>query len=188
MRRRLPLLRAQFRVYAPIAGRAFHKQTGLLSLGFVMANRELLLQKPWLPAVGNWTKLATSELKRLYTRPEPRAVTRMISVIVPAHNEEAYLPRTLEALRHQNYGWFEVIVVANGCTDRTAELARANALQALSNAAGDFLLNFKDVRAPGPIVSFRPQMIAVRRVDELRGDPVPVQVDQRQWEEQRGEV
>ncbi len=48
----------------------------------------------------------------------------MISVIIPAHNEEHYLSRTLEALRRQNYGWFEVIVVANGCTDRTAEVAR----------------------------------------------------------------
>jgi len=49
---------------------------------------------------------------------------RMISVIIPAHNEEQYLPRTLGALRRQNYGWLEVIVVANGCTDRTAQVAR----------------------------------------------------------------
>jgi glycosyltransferase involved in cell wall biosynthesis len=51
-------------------------------------------------------------------------VTRMISVIIPAHNEERYLDRTLDALRRQNYKWFEVIVVANGCTDNTAEVAR----------------------------------------------------------------
>jgi glycosyltransferase involved in cell wall biosynthesis len=49
---------------------------------------------------------------------------RMISVVIPAHNEERYLERTLEALQHQNYGWFEVIVVANGCFDRTKEIAR----------------------------------------------------------------
>jgi glycosyltransferase involved in cell wall biosynthesis len=48
----------------------------------------------------------------------------MISVIIPAHNEERYLQKTLEALQRQNYGWFEVIVVANGCTDRTREVAR----------------------------------------------------------------
>jgi glycosyltransferase involved in cell wall biosynthesis len=48
----------------------------------------------------------------------------MISVIIPAHNEERYLPKTLEALQRQSYGWFEVIVVANGCTDRTREVAR----------------------------------------------------------------
>jgi len=48
----------------------------------------------------------------------------MISVIIPAHNEERYLKQTLEGLQRQNYGWFEVIVVANGCTDRTREIAR----------------------------------------------------------------
>jgi len=48
----------------------------------------------------------------------------MISVIIPAHNEEDYLTATLDALKRQNYGNFEVIVVANGCSDRTAEVAR----------------------------------------------------------------
>src|SRR5436190_23944921 len=49
---------------------------------------------------------------------------RMISVIIPAHNEEKYLGTTLEALEKQDYGWFEVVVVANGCTDGTAHVAR----------------------------------------------------------------
>jgi glycosyltransferase involved in cell wall biosynthesis len=48
----------------------------------------------------------------------------MISVIIPAHNEADYLPATLEALKRQNHGNFEVIVVANGCSDRTADTAR----------------------------------------------------------------
>ena len=48
----------------------------------------------------------------------------MISIVIPAHNEEAYLPRTLEALKRQNYPNFEIIVVANGCTDATVEVAR----------------------------------------------------------------
>lgn len=45
-------------------------------------------------------------------------------MIIPAHNEEAYLGRTLESLNRQNYRNYEIIVVANGCTDRTAEIAR----------------------------------------------------------------
>ena len=48
----------------------------------------------------------------------------MISIIVPAYNEEACLEATLEALRRQNHPSFEIIVVANGCTDQTAEVAR----------------------------------------------------------------
>src|SRR5512133_1025773 len=91
-----------------------------------MANREVVLQKPWFPGLGSWTKVAVGEIKRLYGRPDLQSVTRMISVIVPAHNEEAYLGATLEALRRQNYGWFEVIVVANGCTDRTVQIARGS--------------------------------------------------------------
>lgn len=47
----------------------------------------------------------------------------MISVIIPAHNEEDYIGLTLDALRRQNYPHFEVIVVANGCSDRTAAIA-----------------------------------------------------------------
>jgi glycosyltransferase involved in cell wall biosynthesis len=50
----------------------------------------------------------------------------MISVIVPAHNEAAYLPATLAALKQQNHSNYEVIVVANGCSDSTADVARGN--------------------------------------------------------------
>ena len=47
-----------------------------------------------------------------------------VSIVVPAHNEEALLPRCLDALLGQDYaGPIEVIVVDSGSTDRTAELA-----------------------------------------------------------------
>jgi glycosyltransferase involved in cell wall biosynthesis len=46
-----------------------------------------------------------------------------VSVVIPAHNEEAYLKDTLTALRRQRYPC-EIIVVANGCDDRTADVAR----------------------------------------------------------------
>jgi glycosyltransferase involved in cell wall biosynthesis len=86
-----------------------------------MGTRTSLVSKP-LPALGKWMKPVFRELlPNRNTRPAP---TWMFSVIIPAHNEEAYLERTLGALRRQNYGWFEVIVVANGCTDHTVEVAR----------------------------------------------------------------
>jgi len=50
-----------------------------------------------------------------------------ISVVIPAYNEEKYLGRCLRALRNQNYprSCYEVIVVDNGSTDSTAEIARS---------------------------------------------------------------
>ena len=50
------------------------------------------------------------------------------SVVVPAHNEELRLPDALSSIAFaaaQVDGDVEVIVVANRCTDATAELARA---------------------------------------------------------------
>ena len=48
------------------------------------------------------------------------------SVIIPAHNEEASIGRCLSALLGSaRPGEFEVIVVCNGCSDGTANAARA---------------------------------------------------------------
>lgn len=63
-----------------------------------------------------------------------KTVLRSISVIIPAHNEEDYLGGTLDALGSQEYRPHEIVVVANGCSDRTAEAAqgKCNRLVTLS--------------------------------------------------------
>jgi glycosyltransferase involved in cell wall biosynthesis len=49
----------------------------------------------------------------------------MISVIIPAHNEASVIARTLTAIGNgAQPGEIEAIVVCNGCTDDTAEMAR----------------------------------------------------------------
>lgn len=48
-----------------------------------------------------------------------------ISVVIPAYNEEAYLPGALEAVWAQTLKPLEVIVVDNASTDRTGEVAEA---------------------------------------------------------------
>lgn len=48
------------------------------------------------------------------------------AVVIPAHNEAVVLPRCLSALAEDPAGQtVEVVVVANGCTDDTADVARS---------------------------------------------------------------
>lgn len=88
-----------------------------------METRKGILDLESFPALAQLEKFITgSALFKSWVK--PRAPEPMISVIVPAHNEGEYLARTLDALRAQNYSNFEVIVVCNGCSDHTAEVAR----------------------------------------------------------------
>ncbi len=49
----------------------------------------------------------------------------MISLVIPAHNEERTIGRCLSALlRDAHPGELEIVVVCNGCTDRSVEVAR----------------------------------------------------------------
>ena len=49
----------------------------------------------------------------------------MPSVIIPAHNEEAVIERTLRAVLADDVPDLEILVVVNASTDRTAEIARS---------------------------------------------------------------
>jgi cellulose synthase/poly-beta-1,6-N-acetylglucosamine synthase-like glycosyltransferase len=58
----------------------------------------------------------------------PRAGRKSVfAVVVPAHNEELSIAQTVQNLRALQYPpeLFDVIVIADNCADRTAELARA---------------------------------------------------------------
>src|SRR2546423_11986426 len=55
-----------------------------------------------------------------------------ITVVVPAYNEEGLIGRCLDSLAAQDFaGPFEVIVVDNGSTDRTAAVARERGVRVL---------------------------------------------------------
>ena len=51
----------------------------------------------------------------------------MISVIIPAYNEEKFLPTALDSLLAQTYPQWEAVIVNDGSTDSTAEIAAAYA-------------------------------------------------------------
>jgi cellulose synthase/poly-beta-1,6-N-acetylglucosamine synthase-like glycosyltransferase len=78
-----------------------------------------------VPACGVlWIECFAALLHRRRAKRELRdgAVTSV--VLVPAHNEEASLPQTLASIQPQLTPRDRVLVVADNCTDRTAELAR----------------------------------------------------------------
>ena len=61
----------------------------------------------------------------------------MISFVIPAHNEEALIVRTINAIHHSAKSTgedYEIIVVDDASTDATAELARANGATVVSVA------------------------------------------------------
>ncbi len=47
-----------------------------------------------------------------------------VSIIIPAKNEEKYLPRLLESIKKQTTQPYEIIVADAGSTDRTVEVAK----------------------------------------------------------------
>ena len=53
-------------------------------------------------------------------RPTPR-----ISVVVPAFNHERFIGEALESVRRQTFEDFEAVIVDDGSTDGTAEIAQA---------------------------------------------------------------
>lgn len=64
-------------------------------------------------------KKKEQELFRLKRFPE-------VSVVIPAYNEEKFIGKTLESLKNQDYqGHYEVIVVDNTSTDKTAQIAKS---------------------------------------------------------------
>jgi glycosyltransferase involved in cell wall biosynthesis len=63
------------------------------------------------------------ELKMIQTTQAP-----LVSIIIPALNEEEYLPRTLNGLRaiqNTEYPWIEIIVAVGPSTDATRKIARS---------------------------------------------------------------
>lgn len=53
----------------------------------------------------------------------------LVSIILPIYNVEAYLPRCLESIKRQTYRKFEAVMVNDGSTDTSREIAMKYALE-----------------------------------------------------------
>jgi peptidoglycan-N-acetylglucosamine deacetylase len=61
---------------------------------------------------------------RLKKRLQKKGFSKFISVLVPAYNEEKVLGKTLNSILASNYKNFEVIVIDDGSSDKTLEVAK----------------------------------------------------------------
>ncbi|MFK7944826.1 MAG: glycosyltransferase family 2 protein [Paracoccaceae bacterium] len=77
----------------------------------------------------------------------------MLSIIIPAHNEQAYLGTCLASLMAQEgaTGPVEIIVVANGCTDATVAVAKKFSGQAKARLWGFTVLDIPEGGKPGAL-------------------------------------
>jgi biofilm PGA synthesis N-glycosyltransferase PgaC len=67
---------------------------------------------------------ATLSVHRMHNRP-PKVKTAKVVVVVPAHNEEESIARTIKALLSQTRQPDRIVVVADNCSDRTVQIARS---------------------------------------------------------------
>ncbi len=48
----------------------------------------------------------------------------LISIIIPAKNEEKYIKKTLQSIKEQSYKNIEIIVICDNCRDKTQQIAK----------------------------------------------------------------
>ena len=56
----------------------------------------------------------------------------LISVVIPAYNHERFIGAAIDSVREQSVADFELIIVDDGSTDRTAEIIKAMTIRALA--------------------------------------------------------
>ena len=79
-----------------------------------------------------------SDLTAWIDSPVDHAVTNRMTAtgLIPAHNEEAGIADTVNSMLRQTVPFDEIIVVADNCSDRTVEIAKALGVTVLETPAG----------------------------------------------------
>lgn len=89
-----------------------------------------------LPTVSDLVSLLRILVRRPLRRPASSAAPRLL-FLVPAHDEELLLAPCLESIARLRYPRerMEIVVIADNCTDRTADIARAAGVRCLVRTA-----------------------------------------------------
>jgi cellulose synthase/poly-beta-1,6-N-acetylglucosamine synthase-like glycosyltransferase/spore germination protein YaaH/peptidoglycan/xylan/chitin deacetylase (PgdA/CDA1 family) len=101
------------------------RRVGLWFLLLVIGASLLRIALSAVLAIGHWSR---------QRRKSALPVALSVSVIVPAHNEERVIDKTLGALNRLRVAPQEVIVVDDGSTDATADVARCRGVTVVSQA------------------------------------------------------
>ena len=97
-------------------------------------------------------------VQEVYGKKGVEVQTMVVSIIIPTYNEESFLSTCLDSLLSLNYPkeHFEIIVVDNGSTDHTREIAQTYGVKIIrddsKNVSG--LRNLGVTQARGDIIAF----------------------------------
>lgn len=106
-----------------------------------------------VPACPKWTiSIGTYPHQTEVKHREARA-SGLLAVVIPANNEEAYIGACLDALlaSDADVGRMGILVAANGCRDRTVDVARTRAPAALARGWAFTVLKIPEAGKPNAL-------------------------------------
>ena len=111
-------------------------------------------------------------------------MTPLVSILIPAYNAEKWIAETLQSAINQDYPRKEIILVNDGSTDRTLEIAKGFASSGVKivdqiNAGGPTARNTALAHAQGDYIQW------LDHDDLLASDKISVQL--REWERDRSD-
>jgi cellulose synthase/poly-beta-1,6-N-acetylglucosamine synthase-like glycosyltransferase len=112
-----------------------------------------------------------------YRKVEISPSQQKIAILIPAHNESLGIAQTLQSIKQQSTANTRIVVIADNCTDNTAEVARGQGVEAIERFdadnrgkgyALDFGLQFLKQSPPEIVMVFDADcLIATKTVDAL---------------------
>lgn len=118
-------IRERARELAEIGPRSFHQKINREKIGLTFP-----FIRPILPELKSWHEnLANKKAVSRVVCATPTAISvtspPLVSVVVPSYNKAQFLAETVESVLKQDYSSKEIIIVNDGSSDNTSEVARS---------------------------------------------------------------